>query len=66
MESGSRVLDLRAAQLALCHFLPALEGRHVLIRSDNISVVYIIKEARDPGRVKASFATSTVMGLFPS
>ncbi|XP_043992837.1 uncharacterized protein LOC122842759 [Gambusia affinis] len=36
------VLELRAVHLALRHFLPHLEGRHVLIRSDNTSVVYHI------------------------
>lgn len=33
------VLELRAVHLALQHFLPYLEGRHVLVRSDNISAV---------------------------
>ncbi|XP_037536617.1 uncharacterized protein LOC119413633 [Nematolebias whitei] len=36
------VLELRAVHLALRHFLPHLEGRHVLVRSDNTSVVYHI------------------------
>ncbi|XP_041817854.1 uncharacterized protein LOC121624267 [Chelmon rostratus] len=33
------VLELRAVHLALKHFLPYLRGRHVLIRSDNMSTV---------------------------
>ena len=33
-------LELRAVYLALRHFLPALRGRHVLVRSDNTSAVY--------------------------
>ncbi|XP_049432622.1 uncharacterized protein LOC125889006 [Epinephelus fuscoguttatus] len=33
------VLELRAVHLALRHFLPHLQGRHVLIRSDNKAVV---------------------------
>ncbi|XP_042562141.1 LOW QUALITY PROTEIN: uncharacterized protein LOC122131476 [Clupea harengus] len=36
------VLELRAVLLALRHFLPALVGRHVLVRSDNMSAVYYI------------------------
>lgn len=36
------VLELRAVFLALKHFLPHLEGKHVLVRSDNTSVVYHI------------------------
>ncbi|XP_029441848.1 LOW QUALITY PROTEIN: uncharacterized protein LOC115081559 [Rhinatrema bivittatum] len=36
------VLELRAVRLALKHFLPALRGRHVLVRSDNTSTVYHI------------------------
>ena len=36
------VLELRAVFLALQHFRPALEGRHVLIRTDNTSTVYHI------------------------
>lgn len=36
------VLELRAVHLALRHFLPHLEGRNVLIRSDNTSTVYHI------------------------
>lgn len=34
------VLELRAVHLALMYFLPFLEGRHVLVRSDNTSTVY--------------------------
>lgn len=34
------VLELRAVHLALQHFLPHLEGKHVLVRSDNTSAVY--------------------------
>ena len=34
------VLELRAVYLALRHFRPALEGKHVLIKSDNVSTVY--------------------------
>ncbi|KAE8293755.1 hypothetical protein D5F01_LYC06688 [Larimichthys crocea] len=34
------VLELRAVPLALRHFLPFLEGRHVFVRSDNTSIVY--------------------------
>ena len=33
------VLELRAVQLALNHFLPHLRGKHVLVRSDNMSAV---------------------------
>ena len=33
------VLELRAVQLALQHFLPFLRGKHVLVRSDNTSTV---------------------------
>ena len=33
------VLELRAVQLALACFLPHLAGRHVLVRSDNMSTV---------------------------
>ena len=33
-------LELRAVHLALRGFLPALEGRHVLVRTDNTSTVY--------------------------
>ena len=33
------VLELCAVQLALNHFLPQLEGKHVLVRSDNKSTV---------------------------
>lgn len=36
------VLELRAVRLALMHFLPALTGKHVLVRSDNTSTVYHI------------------------
>lgn len=36
------VLELMAVQLALEHFLPFLQGRHVLVRSDNTTVVYYI------------------------
>ena len=36
------VLELRAVRLALQHFLQYLEGRHVLVRSDNTSVVAYI------------------------
>ena len=36
------VLELRAVHLALRHFMPYLRGKHVLIRSDNTSVVYHI------------------------
>ncbi|XP_014827275.1 PREDICTED: uncharacterized protein LOC106916513 [Poecilia mexicana] len=36
------MLELRAVHLALRHFLPHLQGRHVLIWSDNTSVVYHI------------------------
>lgn len=34
------VLEMRAVELALHRFLPCLAGRHVLVRSDNTSVVY--------------------------
>ena len=34
------VLELRAVHLALKHFMPHLQGRHVLVRSDNTSTVY--------------------------
>ncbi|XP_030219303.1 uncharacterized protein LOC115548682 [Gadus morhua] len=33
------VLELRAVQLALNHFLPHLRGKHVLVRSDKMSAV---------------------------
>lgn len=33
------VLELRAVHLALRHFLPHLQGKHVLVRSDNRAVV---------------------------
>ena len=33
------VLEFRAVQLALNHFLPQLRGKHVLVRSDNRSAV---------------------------
>lgn len=36
------VLELRAVHLALRHFLPHLRGKHVLIQTDNTSVVYHI------------------------
>ena len=36
------VLELTAVQLALHHFLPELQGRHVLVRTDNTTVVYYI------------------------
>lgn len=36
------VLELRAVRLALKHFLPVLRGKHVLVRSDNMSTVYHI------------------------
>ncbi|XP_074544637.1 uncharacterized protein LOC141804210 [Halichoeres trimaculatus] len=36
------VLELRAVHLALRHFLPHLRDKHVLVRSDNTSVVYHI------------------------
>ena len=36
------VLELRAVRLALLHFLQYLEGRHVLVRSDNTTVVAYI------------------------
>ncbi|XP_049321018.1 uncharacterized protein LOC125781314 [Astyanax mexicanus] len=36
------LLELRAVYLALQHFLPQLQGRHVLVRSDNMTVVYNI------------------------
>lgn len=36
------VLELRAVYLALRHFIPALRGKHVLIRTDNTSTVYQI------------------------
>jgi hypothetical protein len=32
-------LELRAVFLALCHFLPFLEGHHVIVRTDNMAVV---------------------------
>lgn len=35
-------LELLAVLMALRHFLPYLEGRHVLVRTDNTSVVYLI------------------------
>jgi len=41
-QEGARhinVLELRAVLLALMHFLPQLVGRHVLVRSDNMSAV---------------------------
>ncbi|KAK7898748.1 hypothetical protein WMY93_019601 [Mugilogobius chulae] len=42
------VLELRAVHLALKHFLPYLQGRHVLIRSDNITTVYHINHQGSP------------------
>jgi hypothetical protein len=33
------VLELNAVHLAFCHFLPVLRGQHLLIRTDNTSVV---------------------------
>jgi len=41
-QEGARhvnVLDLRAVQLALTHFLPQLGGKHVLVPSDNMPTV---------------------------
>jgi len=35
-------LELQAVQLALKHFVQALKNRHILIRTDNTSVVYHI------------------------
>ena len=45
-------LELRAVDLALRHFLPVLLGKHVLVRSDNTTVVaYINRQGglRSPG-----------------
>lgn len=36
------VLEMMAVQLALRHFLPVLQDRHVLVRSDNTTVVHHI------------------------
>lgn len=36
------VLELRAVRRALQHFLPCLRGKHILVRTDNTSVVYHI------------------------
>ena len=41
-EEHINVLELRAVHLALCQLLPHIRGRHVLIRTDNTTVVYYI------------------------
>ncbi|XP_066532897.1 uncharacterized protein [Hoplias malabaricus] len=41
-QSHINTLELRAIWLALRHFLPILQGRHVLVRSDNMSAVYYV------------------------
>ncbi|XP_029998122.1 uncharacterized protein LOC115424868 [Sphaeramia orbicularis] len=44
LQSGEHinVLELLAVYLALQYFLPGLQGRHVLVRSDNTAVVFHI------------------------
>ena len=36
------VLELRTIYLSLCHFLPALKNKHVLVRTDNMSAIAYI------------------------
>ena len=49
-QEGSRhvnVLELRAVQLALTHFLPQLGGKHVLVPWDNM---YTVAQTAVPSR----------------
>ncbi|XP_072319724.1 uncharacterized protein [Eucyclogobius newberryi] len=45
------VLEFLAVELALRHFLPHLRGRHVMVRSDNTSVVFHINHQGGTGSV---------------
>ncbi|MGH0191557.1 UNVERIFIED_CONTAM: hypothetical protein FKN15_066077 [Acipenser sinensis] len=56
------MLELQAVSLALHHFLPVLSGTHVLIRTDNTTVVAYIHhhgDLRSPGLHRTAFRLLT-------
>ena len=69
-QEGARhinVLELRAVLLALMHFLPQLAGKHVLVRSDNMSAVSQINHQGAPGLHNCSgFHRASCLRRFPA
>lgn len=58
------VLELWAIHLALCNFLPFLQGRHVLVRSDNKSAVYHVNRRGAPRRQSLTVAWQLLVWAF--
>jgi len=62
-QEGARhinVLELRAVLLALMHFLPQLAGKHVLVRSDNMSVVAQINHQGGTGSAQLLWVSQSL------